>query len=146
MSVTGRCHCGAIRIEIDHPVELLVNCHCRNCRRANGGAFSTITPVIGDAFRIIAGTDFLKAFETSTGHRYFCEICGGRLFSRPADAPEYANVLVSTLDEEPATAPSVHLNCESKAPWYKIRDEAPQFASIPEMPAPPETNPNQEEG
>jgi len=72
--------------------------------------------------------------------------CGGRLFSRPADAPEYANVLVSTLDEEPATAPSVHLNCESKAPWYKIRDEAPQFASIPEMPAPPETNPNQEEG
>ena len=130
-SQTGRCHCGAITFDLGGPVTALVHCHCRNCRRANGGAFSTVTPASTAAFRITSGASHLREFPTSTGARFFCDRCGGRLFSRPSVAPEYTNVLVGTLDEEPPGPGHVHVNVEHKAPWFEIADDLPQHAGMP---------------
>jgi hypothetical protein len=31
----------------------------------------------------------------------------------------------------PTIAPAAHFNLESKAPWYEIRDDAPQLDAFP---------------
>ena len=131
----GRCYCGEIRYELSQPVELTANCHCRNCRRANGAAFTTLTPVRTENFRLTAGHDSLTEFQTGSGSRFFCGKCGGRLFSRPDILPGLTNLLVATLDEEPTIPPSMHMNVESKAPWYQILDDSPQFPGLPPLPS-----------
>ena len=125
LPLAGRCLCGAIRYELDAPVEVLVNCHCQFCRRAHGAAFATASPVPSQALRIVAGEEELSRH----GGRFFCRICATRLYNR---APAGLIVLVVTsLDQEPAIAPSAHMNLESKAPWYEILDDAPRFDALP---------------
>ena len=41
----------------------------------------------------------------------------------------------SSLDEEPTDPPTIHMNVESKAPWYEILDDRPQFQGLPPLPS-----------
>ena len=127
LPLTGRCLCGLIRYELDAPIELLVNCHCRFCRRAHGAAFVTTSPVATSSFRIVQGEGELASHES----RFFCRQCATRLFNRTASPLDLTIVMVSSLDREPTQKPSMHMNLESKAPWYEILDDAPQFESLP---------------
>src|SRR5438270_275639 len=49
---TGGCHCGAIRYEITEAPALVYTCHCTDCQRLTGSAFSM-------AFLAAAETFFL---------------------------------------------------------------------------------------
>jgi len=132
MARTGRCSCGAIQYELAGEVGPLVNCHCRFCRRAHGAAFVTVTWVRRADLRLTAGGDSLREFATpGVGVRVFCERCGTRLYNCAASNPDFAALVVASLDEEPQRGPAVHVNVESKAPWYEIRDDLPQFRGLP---------------
>ncbi len=123
MPRTARCLCNAVELEAETDASLLINCHCRFCRRAHGAAFVTTTPVPDAAFRIVRGED---AIARHVG-RFFCRHCATRLFNRSEDHPGVTMLVVSCLDEEPTEAPAIHLNLESKAPWYEILDDQPRF-------------------
>ena len=131
MTRTGQCYCGAVQFELPGPIGVVINCHCRSCRRANGGPFSAVTPVPTSSMVFRAGLAYLKEFRSEAGSRFFCSECGGRLFNRGSETPELTSLLISTLDVEPADPPILHLNVESKAPWYEILDDRPQFAGLP---------------
>jgi hypothetical protein len=81
--------------------------------------------------RVTTGDAHVREYATSEGFRYFCECCGGRLFNRPSSTPQITMVLVASLDEEPTAHPVMHINVESKAPWYEILDDSPQFQGLP---------------
>jgi len=123
MPRSARCLCDAVEIEIDANPSLLINCHCRSCRHAHGAAFVTTTPIGDDAFSIVRGEDAL----TRHVGRFFCRHCGTRLFNRSDDHPGVTMLIVAALDDEPTAQPSMHLNLESKAPWYEILDDRPRF-------------------
>lgn len=128
MPLTGRCLCGVVRYELDAEIRALVNCHCRFCRRAHGAAFVTTTPVPSDTLRVVAGEEQIANHEG----RFFCGRCATRLFNRADATPGTTALVVTSLDDEPVIAPSVHFNLESKAPWYEIRDDAPRFDAFPD--------------
>jgi hypothetical protein len=128
---TGRCYCGAVQYRLEGALGPLVNCHCRDCRRAHGAAFATAAVVRSGDLHLTAGESLLKEYRTGGGARYLCERCGGRLFNRPASNPELTMLLVASLDDEPETGPVMHVNVESKAPWYEIRDDLPRFDGLP---------------
>ena len=138
MSSTGGCYCGAIRYELSEPVAFSVNCHCRNCRLISGGAFVTVAAVKTSSFEITRGESKLRRYSSGPGDRFFCDECGGRLFSRGSSDEEYTNLLIATLDEELQAAPICHINVESKAPWYEILDAIAQFDDLPDLSDPPD--------
>jgi hypothetical protein len=37
---TGGCQCGAVRYEISEAPQLVYTCHCNECQRLTGSAFS----------------------------------------------------------------------------------------------------------
>ncbi len=127
MERTGGCLCGAVRYELDHEIGPLFNCHCRFCRRAHGAAFVTSTAVPTRALRFTSGEEDLARH----GGRWFCRRCATRLFNRLDTRPELTVLIVTSLDEEPSSAPVVHANCESKAPWYEILGDTPRFDDFP---------------
>ena len=45
--------------------------------------------------------------------------------------PGRTALVVATLDDEPTARPAMHINIESKAPWYEICDDLPQFSALP---------------
>lgn len=124
---TGHCLCGAVRYELDGELAPLVNCHCQYCRRVSGAAFVTSMPIATRNLRVIAGEDAIARYQ----QRYFCGRCGTRLWNRLDQHPAATMLMVAALDDPPATEPVVHLNLESKAPWYTLRDDAPRFDAFP---------------
>lgn len=128
---TGQCYCGAVRYRLEGSLGALVNCHCRYCRRVHGAAFVTVAMVRSSALRITAGEVQVREYPSREGFRTFCERCGGRLFNRPASNPELTMLLVASLDDEPENPPVMHINIESKAPWYEILDDLPQHEGLP---------------
>ena len=127
MSYQGRCLCGTVRYELEGELGPLVNCHCQFCRRAHGAAFSTVTTVARSALRITAGEGEIARYVG----RHFCRRCATRLYNSSDSMPERLVLVAASLDPEPREGPVLHINLESKAPWYEILDGRPGFDGFP---------------
>ncbi|GAA4043155.1 GFA family protein [Parerythrobacter jejuensis] len=119
---TGGCLCGAVRYAISADPAMAVNCHCKNCQRQSGSAFSTIIG-IPEAALSIEGE--FKTFDDKgeSGEavlRDFCGVCGSPLFSRVAVAPGLIFVKVGTLDDTDDFNPAMHLWTRSKQHWVDL--------------------------
>ena len=70
----GRCHCGAVRFEIETDIPELTMCDCSMCRRRN----AVMVKVHESRFTLLAGAEALAEyqFHTRTARHYFCRTCG----------------------------------------------------------------------
>jgi len=128
----GSCLCGAVEYEITGPLDRILLCHCSRCRKANGSAFSAVSPVAASDFRIIKGQEFLRSYSTDTGvHRIFCGTCGSPIVSKRDNMPETVRLRIGTLDTPLDTGISAHIFVGSKAEWYEILDGHTQYAERP---------------
>ena len=126
----GSCLCGAIKYEVDRISGVVVSCHCSMCRKATGAAFRTRAAVSADAFRWLAGEALVSRYESSPGEiRTFCRVCGSTLPTFFRDRPGELGLPLGTLDDDPGVRPSAHVFVASKAPWFEITDDLPQFAA-----------------
>ncbi len=55
MSLTGQCLCGIITYELKNPPMMTGVCHCKNCQRQAGTAFSTLAGVAKTDFVLHSG-------------------------------------------------------------------------------------------
>jgi hypothetical protein len=125
---TGRCLCGSVRFEIGAPLGPIIHCHCSMCRRANGSAFATNATVRADAFRIVAGEELVREFESSPRQfRAFCARCGSPVYGRHEMLPMLRRVRLGALDGDPGARAVAHIQIGSKAPWYDVADRLDQF-------------------
>ena len=94
---TGSCHCGAVRIEVEAPEQIVAyECNCSMCRRT---AFLHLI-VPASRFRLVSGADQLTTYVFNTGiaKHLFCRICGVRPFYVPRSNPDGFSVNVRCLD------------------------------------------------
>jgi hypothetical protein len=126
--MTARCLCGDIRIEIGGKIGPVVYCHCSQCRKATGTAFATNADVRRKYWRIVAGEELVREFESSPGKfRAFCPRCGSPIYSRRAATPDVVRVRLGLLEDDPERRPLAHGWVGSKAPWFAITDGLPQY-------------------
>jgi hypothetical protein len=125
-TLRGRCLCGAVRYEVEDAFEYAVNCHCSQCRRTTGSAFKPLAGIRAGKLRLIAGADRLLVFGKPTAGDIRCAACGALLYSIVRDA-QYAHVAMGTLEDAPGIRPTKHIFVGSKAPWFTITDDLPQF-------------------
>jgi hypothetical protein len=124
----GSCLCGSVRYEVDAPLTQIVMCHCGMCRKATGTAFATNAPVPKEKFRVVAGAELLKEFESSPGkHRVFCGRCGSPIVSKGGKTPDIVRVRIGTLDTPVGRRPDFHFMAEFKADWDEINDGLPRY-------------------
>ena len=55
-----------------------------------------------------------------------CAKCGSLLFSVVREG-EWVHVALGSLVDEPGMRPTKHIFVGSKAPWFEITDDLPQF-------------------
>jgi len=135
MAHTGQCLCGAIRYEFDGDPAMTGVCHCRNCQRQAGSAFSTLAGVPKSNLRFTAGEPKLyRDADTASGNtveRYFCGNCGSPIYSALPGQPDMLFLKTGTLDDTSAFQPQFHVWCETKQNWVKLEEGVP---AIPRQP------------
>ncbi len=130
MAIKGRCLCGRVRYEITGPLTDADHCHCSMCRRQHGAAFSTYAGFNPGDFRWVSGEDFVKIYEVAAGGGWcFCNACGSTLAG--TDKGKVTTVTLGTVEGDPGIMPASHIFVGSKAQWYDIRDDLPQFEERP---------------
>lgn len=129
MTMTGSCLCGAVRYEIDSAPALTGVCHCKNCQRQAGSAFSTLAGVPAAEFHLTAGEPTVyQDRDTESGNavgRYFCGQCGSPIYSALQAQPEMIYLKTGTLDDTTSFKPQFHVWCDSKQNWVELEEGVP---------------------
>jgi hypothetical protein len=64
--------------------------------------------------------------DEGANHDTHCKLCASLLYSIVREGA-YAHVAMGTLVDGPAIRPTMHIFVGSKAPWFTITDDLPQF-------------------
>ncbi len=124
-SVGGSCLCGRVRFTVRGLPKRIGICHCTDCRRESGSAFTF--------FGIWPAGHFEAAAEVAAfSGRCFCPHCGSRLFSLDTNEAE---IKLGTLFEAPTSfTPTYELWIKRREPWLRPIEGAEQYEE--DRPAP----------
>lgn len=124
--LSGKCFCGTVHYTVADAFTYALNCHCSNCRRTTGSAFKPFAGITRDKFQVTQGGDNLLIFGEEMTHDAHCKACGSLLYSVVRDGA-YVHVTLGTLVDAPTIRPTAHIFVGSKAPWFTITDDLPQY-------------------
>ena len=122
----GRCECGTVRYRVADEFRYALNCHCSGCRAATGSAFKPFAGIEREKLEVTEGEDVLLVHGEEELNDTRCGQCGSLLFSVVRDGA-YVHVALGSLVDAPSIRPAAHIFVGSKAPWYEITDDLPQF-------------------
>ncbi|WP_020698679.1 GFA family protein [Reyranella massiliensis] len=125
-TLTGKCFCGAVQYAVADAFTYALNCHCSNCRRTTGSAFKPFAGITRIQFAVTSGRDNLLIHGEEKTHDAHCSVCGSLLYSVVRDGV-YVHVAMGTLVDTPTIRPTAHIFVGSKAPWFAITDDLPQY-------------------
>ena len=131
--MTGGCLCGRVRYSADAEPVFTAVCHCRNCQKQAGTAFSIVVAIPRAALTVTGHT---KTFH-DTGDsgqpvdRRFCPECGSPIVSEVAVMPEIVFIKAGTLDDTQWLAPTMEVYCASAQRWVALAGEMQRFPQMP---------------
>jgi len=124
--LAGKCGCGAVQYQVSDAFLYAANCHCSQCRAATGSAFKSFAGIEREKLTITEGLDDLAVFGDDDLNDTRCAACGSFLFSVVREGA-YVHVAMGSLVDVPTIRPTEHIFVGSKAPWFAIADDLPQY-------------------
>ncbi|KAJ5769328.1 hypothetical protein N7520_003887 [Penicillium odoratum] len=105
MTLTGSCMCGVIHYSAEVDKYLAALCHCTDCQKWTGGAFTSNAVVPRSSFKVTKGTP--KTYDAvgnsgKVNKHFFCSNCGSGLYTELEVMPDMLCVKAGGLDNEDA--------------------------------------------
>jgi hypothetical protein len=131
MTITGGCHCGGVRYQVEGEAMTHALCHCSDCRRHAGAPMVGWTMYPNAALKITRGSP--KTYKSSEhGRRQFCGDCGSGLFYVNDEVlPGIVDIQSATYDDPDAVPAQVHIQVAERIEWMARAHELPQFDRYP---------------
>ena len=131
--LVGGCLCGKIRYASKAAPVMTALCHCKNCQKQAGTAFSVVVAVPKSALSV---TGTLKTFNDtgSSGkpvRRNFCPDCGSPITTDVEAMPDLVFIKAGTLDDTSTLAPTMEIFCSSTQPWTTRGVQMQKFTGAP---------------
>jgi hypothetical protein len=138
MTREGGCLCGAVRYAVHGPLREILVCHCGECRRWSGHAW-TPTAARNEDLEVSGEADLVWVPSPRSEHgasRGFCRRCGASLFWR---APTFGRTSISagTLDDPSGLRIAAHIWVEQAVDWERPGDDLPKYPRGYPQGAPP---------
>ncbi|NOT39563.1 MAG: GFA family protein [Alphaproteobacteria bacterium] len=131
MTITGGCHCGAVRYQAEGEALTHALCHCVDCRRHAGAPMVGWTMYPDSAIKVTKGAP--KVYKSSEhGRRSFCADCGtGLFFTNALVLPGIIDIQSATYDDPAAVPAQAHIQVADRIPWMERVHELPTFDRYP---------------
>jgi hypothetical protein len=132
--VEGGCQCRAVRYRIKGVPRGIYVCHCKDCQRSSGAAFSMTMVMNASDVELISGklVGFDKAADSGRTVRMLgCAECGTKIWNEPLANPQWINVKPGTLDDPTWARPVGNIWTDRALPWIAIDDRGPNFPLQP---------------
>ncbi len=129
--IKGQCLCGRVSYTYDGDIEEIAYCHCSQCRKAQGGAFATNSPLESNKLQF-SGQEHIKEFQSSQYKvRAFCRHCGSPLYSARRDKPDIKRLRIGSVETPFTCANKYHIYAGSKAMWHELDESIPKSSNQP---------------
>jgi hypothetical protein len=138
LPLTGGCQCRKLRYEVLEAPLSTYTCHCTDCQRITGSAFSLAIIVPDGAFRLTAGEPRSVERIAASGRvsvRLLCPDCGCWIsgIGRPGETGEMVRrVRAGTLDDTSWLRPTAHFFTRSKQAWITLPEGDQIFEAQPD--------------
>ena len=134
MHLSGSCHCGKVRFQLESPHPVPYNrCYCGICRKTAGaGGFAINIGGLADTLQV-AGQEHVSVYQAavlndagvevgvSPLQRHFCKHCGSALWCWDDRWPDLVHPHASAIDTPlPEPPERVHLMVGSKPDWVSV--------------------------
>jgi len=131
MTITGGCHCGAIRYEATGEALTHALCHCTDCRRHAGAPMVGWTMYMQEGVRVTKGAT--KTYCSSEhGRRQFCPDCGtGLFYTNSVVLPGIIDIQSATYDDPDLVPACLHIQVAERLRWMEHAHELPAFERYP---------------
>jgi|SRR5262249_18786167 len=129
MHLSGKCACGTIRYETHADPIVMLNCHCSDCRKANGSAYAPLIILPKGAVKVWGEPRFHKVLGGSgkAVERGFCPNCGSQVIVLIEKYPDALAIQAGTLDDSTLYNPSVDIFTDSAPPWHHMHPTTKKF-------------------
>jgi len=129
--ITGQCLCGKISYQITAQPLGAGNCHCGNCRRTSGAAFSSWAYFEKSKFALNGQLTQYKSSDWA--ERGFCPQCGSQIICYDSRLPDCVAITVGSLDNPNDIVPQIDAWTSSRLNWLHLSRELPDFPEDPPM-------------
>ena len=117
----GSCLCGAVGYSVRGDPVHVGRCHCTDCRKESGGAFSVYAQWPLDAFEV---TGEISSYDG----RGFCARCGSRLLNPVDPGDKLVEIRIGSLDDAPfELRPEVEIWVKRRESWIPPVEGAAQY-------------------
>lgn len=132
----GGCNCGEIRYELTGEPGAVLACHCLNCQRQGGAAFSVNLIMTHDQVSITGTPKIYVDKDTDSGsfaHRHFCGTCGSPIMTLSDLFPQIAVIKAGTLDERVGFEPQAQCFTDTAFDWANFFKDKPSSSRNPQL-------------
>ncbi|KAF1831953.1 hypothetical protein BDW02DRAFT_571525 [Decorospora gaudefroyi] len=129
---SGGCICGNVRYEVQGDGEANVLCHCMDCRKISGSAYSTNAVYPEDVFKVTKGTPKQHKKTAEGGQEIisnFCGDCGSTMWREGKTFAGKRIIKVGTLDDTSILdnfKTNAELFTKNRPKWVGAQDGAAQ--------------------
>jgi hypothetical protein len=122
---TGGCLCGAVRYTVRGEPVHVRRCHCADCRKESGSAFTVYAQWPIEAFEL---TGDIRSYDG----RGFCPRCGSRLLDLTDSGDSLIEIRIGTLDDAPFDLkPEAEIWVRRREVWIPPIEGAAQYEKNP---------------
>ena len=120
MKISGKCHCGAIKLTGRTDIANSIACHCTDCQVFSGGPYRAVAICKAEDL-IFDGVpqEYVKIADSGNKKiQGFCRNCGTQLFAADEKKTIF-NIRVGWLDQRDIIKPKKHIFGSSARDWIK---------------------------
>ncbi|MGE4063959.1 MAG: GFA family protein [Rhodospirillaceae bacterium] len=126
--LTGGCHCGEVRYNVEGRTTNRAICHCTICRRTTGAPMVAWFSAAKKEFQLLRGQ--LTAYRArGFATRRSCARCGTQTSFEDDNLPEEIDVTTCSLDEPDTVAPDHHIFAARRLRWSNWTTACPPMAN-----------------
>ncbi|GAB5438018.1 GFA family protein [Falsiruegeria mediterranea] len=123
--LSGRCYCGALRIQTSAPAQVVAYCHCSDCRRVTGGPVAAFAAFAPEVINILPTWPDPVEFTPGV-KRWFCQTCGSAMAAWFDYLPDQMYVPLGVIDQIDDLAPDLHCHANNAPDWLHLDDGLPR--------------------